>query len=886
VIALSTDAATDVGPVSATLNGSFIGNAEDTHYFFEWGADTTYGHQTAASPGTDFGSPPGPGPSALSFDLDGLAAQTTYHYRVVASNGTGTSFGEDRELTTAPAVAGVQTEAATDLTASSATLHGSFAGNGEDTHYFFEWGTDTSYGKAAPLTPGDAGQGSGTQNESAPLEGLAPDSTYHYRLVVSNAEGTTFGRDRTLTTLGRYQYSTALGAPGEGDGQLSDPQDVAVADSSGDLYVADTSNHRIVRFGPSGNFVSAWGWGVEDGASGYEVCTAGCQAGLAGSGPGQLTTPAFVEVDNSGGPSDGDVYVADKADGVVQKFDPSGALVSGWGSGGAIDFSHGGTVGGITVDGSGDLYVLTDTSPFLWTEVGQDGVFKTQYPTNNTYNGGQLLNLGTPAGTGIEISSQGAFYELQPPGSSGGVKYASPNTTIYSSFRVYLGTTLSDSGIAIDRSADDLFVDQGNHIDWFPGAVGCGANVGGAGAKGPPGCNPSESFGKGILKEAAGLAVQRSSGVVYAANSSSGDVAVFSPRPVPAVSTGPVANPGPTSATLTGHVDPQASASVAECRFEYGTDINYDLGSVPCAPAAPLSGPADVSAELTGLTPFTTYHYRLLASSSDGQGYPAYGRDRSFVAMPTAAPSVDASSSSGVGSTAATLSARINPNQAATVFRFEYGLSTAYESRSPVSESIGEDGEDHSVSARITGLEPGATYHFRVVAININGVTAGPDQTFDTEDLPAVEGSAASAITASSATLGARIQPGFSPTSYHFEYGASPAYGAASPQTALPAADDSFHPVSAGLAGLAPGTTYHFRIVATNAVGTTAGPDQVFTTAAAAVTPPPPSRRACPKGKVRRKGKCVKRKHRHHPGKRGHHHKKKHGKKHRRSHRS
>ena len=76
-------------------------------------------------------------------------------------------------------------------------------------------------------------------------------------------------------------------------------------------------------------------------------------------------------------------------------------------------------------------------------------------------------------------------------------------------------------------------------------------------------------------------------------------------------------------------------------------------------------------------------------------------------------------------------------------------------------------------------------------------------------------------------------------------------------------------PASAAISGLTPQTTYHFRIVATNAIGTTAGPDQTFTTAASTpvVTPPPSS---CKAGFVKRGGKCVKR-----------HHKRKH---HRRSH--
>jgi hypothetical protein len=186
-----------------------------------------------------------------------------------------------------------------------------------------------------------------------------------------------------------------------------------------------------------------------------------------------------------------------------------------------------------------------------------------------------------------------------------------------------------------------------------------------------------------------------------------------------------------TSATLSGHVDPK-SGTVAECYFQYGTNTEYGLGSLPCNPGAPISSPTDVSAEITGLTPFTTYHYRLVAIRSDGKGLPAYGRDQSVTPGPTLLPTIDGTSSSEVTETGAKLSAQINPNLGPTVYRFEYGPSTEYGARTPTSESIGEDGVDHEANAQITGLSPGSVYHFRVLAINVNGTSPGPDMTLET----------------------------------------------------------------------------------------------------------------------------------------------------------
>jgi hypothetical protein len=83
--------------------------------------------------------------------------------------------------------------------------------------------------------------------------------------------------------------------------------------------------------------------------------------------------------------------------------------------------------------------------------------------------------------------------------------------------------------------------------------------------------------------------------------------------------------------------------------------------------------------------------------------------------------------------------------------------------------------------------------------------------------------------TKSEALLGATIDTGISPTQYRFEWGATSAYGSETATKNLPASEQLDH-VSAGITGLKPGATYHFRIVVTNGVGTAEGEDQVFTT--------------------------------------------------------
>ena len=200
VAGLATAPASSVDRNSATLDATFNGDGEDTHYFFEWGTSTAYGNVTAAPPGEDAGSPGGP--EELHFPLTGLTVETTYHFRIVASNSAGTSKGSDRSFETLAAVEQLETQAATDVRGSVATLNGSWTGDGSDTHYFFEWGLTSAYGNVSAAPPGtDAGSGTGVQAESLDLADLNPDTTYHFRIVASNSTGVTYGHDEVLTTL-------------------------------------------------------------------------------------------------------------------------------------------------------------------------------------------------------------------------------------------------------------------------------------------------------------------------------------------------------------------------------------------------------------------------------------------------------------------------------------------------------------------------------------------------------------------------------------------------------------------------------------------------------------------------------------------------------------
>ncbi len=126
------------------------------------------------------------------------------------------------------------------------------------------------------------------------------------------------------------------GGAGEESGQLAaQATGIAVEQESGDVYVGDHENERVDKFGPGGEFLFAWGWGVADGhTEALQTCTTSCFAGLFRGGSGAFGFPDGVAVDNDPlSASYRDVYVLDASNRRVQKFDSAGNFLLMFGGG-------------------------------------------------------------------------------------------------------------------------------------------------------------------------------------------------------------------------------------------------------------------------------------------------------------------------------------------------------------------------------------------------------------------------------------------------------------------------------------------------------------------------------------------------------------------------
>lgn len=194
-------------------------------------------------------------------------------------------------------------------------------------------------------------------------------------------------------------------------------------------------------------------------------------------------------------------------------------------------------------------------------------------------------------------------------------------------------------------------------------------------------------------------------------------------------------------------------------------------------------------------------------------------------------PEAVTGSASNVQTTSATLNGTVNPEGVAlTSCRFEYGTTSAYGQSAPCAEDPGTATSPVSVHADVSALAPGARYHFRLIAANANGAAEGADQAFATPGAPRIFAEKAQRVDQTAASFTAEIDPSNLPTTYHVEYGTSEAYGQSTPESQPVGQDAALHNATVRVEGLQPGTTYHFRFVATNSIEAVAGQDAVFTT--------------------------------------------------------
>jgi hypothetical protein len=309
-----------------------------------------------------------------------------------------------------------------------------------------------------------------------------------------------------------------------------------------------------------------------------------------------------------------------------------------------------------------------------------------------------------------------------------------------------------------------------------------------------------------------------------------------------------------TTAKAKGTVDSQGQST--HWRFQVATEA--DFSNAIDGPSGTIEeGASTVKGKLTGLTPETTYHLRLLAENADGTE--SEEAASTFETKAVEAPTVTNVKASNVEFTRAKASGSVeladeDPGFDASC-RFEYVTQAHFETEGEFEnpntipcepETIAATSpQPVGVKAQLTGLTPSTTYHLRLVASNLGGETkVAAASTFETGTVtpPTVTAPVVSALTGPTAHFSAEVGPGApgpapqDPAfnlSWHFQCSSGPCFGL---QGGTIEGDDATHTVENDATDLQPNSSspeYEVTIVATNGVGQTSEATTSFPTPAA-----------------------------------------------------
>lgn len=441
-------------------------------------------------------------------------------------------------------------------------------------------------------------------------------------LLCALTGGLLFGSVTTFAARG-HAFGSSFGGKGSGNGQFEEPSGVAVSEASGDVYVVDKGNNRVEYFSASGTYLGQFnGSGLLFG----EGKAAG-SGGLATEIPtGQFSSPEGIAIDNSCqlhkpvlteattptcaefDPSNGDVYVADTNNKVVDKFSATGEYV------GQLTRTPSGVFEekllGIAVDANGRVFVEKRGPGDL--QAGDAAEFDNSI--GNAFVADKELSEVegyTYSGPGFAVDLQDEFYTL---GS-------------YFDGRFFLnkeradGHTLFDTldeeqptGLAVDLFSNELYVDHLGVVTRFS------ANL-------APGDAPLERFGAGHLVSGSGVGIGPKGQTVYVADSTADVVDMFVPEPPskPTLGSSSVSGVTAESATVQAELNPRGAST--EYHLEYGrcatpstcASSAYEANApVPDASAGASFEIESIEVHAQGLKASTAYHAQIVAGNEFG----------------------------------------------------------------------------------------------------------------------------------------------------------------------------------------------------------------------------------------------------------------------------
>jgi hypothetical protein len=509
----------------------------------------------------------------------------------------------------------------------------------------------------------------------------------------------------------QLQVKETFGSAGQPT--FTNPEALAVDQSSGDLLVMDAGNGTISRWNPDGtpaNF-SALGGNVIDAelGPGGKPCgeePSSCDAptppapeGFTFYGAGEVQ----IAVDNSGTATDGDIYVTLSAPKVVYIFAKTGKYLGELTEGSGGPFSE---ACGVAVDSTGSVYVdtyLQTGGVQKFTPSGNpvaDTDFVTSFP--EPANPCPLAVGAGPTASFLFVTKFGGHI----------YKINAATQAIAYEFAEFVTTE------AVDPTSGNVLVAHVKEITEYD-------------ASGATQAVEQSSFGLATLVQ--GVAVA-STGAVYVARAGTPQLEVLANVTVPTVTAGTATQIGPTEATLNGSINPEGT-TLTGCKIEYGPtgeDLEHEASCNPSAADIPAdSSVHPVSATVAGLQPETAYSFRVTATTPQATKSSSLG---SFSTSLQPGPArITAVGASGAEQGSVTLEAKIDPHGFDTSYHFEWGPTASYGNSTPAG-LVGTGEGPRRVTAKLEGLSLGSVYHFKLVAGSSAGSSSQSDHIFETLD--------------------------------------------------------------------------------------------------------------------------------------------------------
>ncbi len=422
---------------------------------------------------------------------------------------------------------------------------------------------------------------------------------------------------------------------------FSNPNGIAIDETTGDVYVADIGTDTVYRFDANGDPVDF------SALTSNQLTGTGTPAGSFAFPPTEEDTPAAIAVDNStnsSDPSRGDLYVMDAGHGVIDKFGPDGEYLSQIAGFEAATGSAEHELLGIAVDPNGIVRAVVSsvTAQVRFTT----GVSVEEFDDSAANHLIAQQHDQEPSGhlTGVPDSRPGDGFAIGPTGDDymifrqGGGGLCSCTAKLgqqLAGLGLIDNYESGDVAIAADPASGHVYTDEQSTVaEWDNGAIN--------GSKAVPSSFQNYGagtlvarFGEGQLSGSSGqggIAVDGSTGEIYVSDPTNGKVDVFG-SDAPAVSAGSPTNITKESATLNGTVNPRGEA-LSSCEIEYGmadefgqvAGEHYEHSS-PCEPGATGIGadssPVAVSLGITGLQAGLLYRFRIVAANAAGSSQSA-----------------------------------------------------------------------------------------------------------------------------------------------------------------------------------------------------------------------------------------------------------------------